>query len=244
MDETSMRAEFSPRRVLGLVGLAALLVGACDDSRLLVHRPLDNPAAVGAGNPELRHSIGFTSRAEHLDVEVPPGTAGLSPNQNVDIYRFLTSYKREASGRLAISAPAGMRDRAAMSHALRDIERHVNQAGLGDQVVRAPRHNKHSTGTPFVRLAYQRPVTVPPPCGHWAEDVGRNEERIPYPNWGCATQRNLAVMVDNARDLKHPQAEGPRAGERRSVSWSAYAGSRSSTDTSTEPAKKILAPAK
>ena len=63
------------------------------------------------------------------------------------------------------------------------------------------------TARPPIRLAYQRPVAVPPPCDHWTEDVGRNEERIPYPNWGCATQRNLAVMVDNARDLQ-PAAGG------------------------------------
>jgi len=240
MDMTSKRAGISPRRVLGLVGLASLLVCACDDTRMLAHHRLDNPAAVAATNPELRHPIGFTSRAEHLDVEVPPGTANLSPNQTFDIDRFLASYKREASGHLAITVPAGMRDRAAMRNAVRDIERHVNQAGLGHQVVRGPRVAKSSSGTPFIRLAYHRPVAAPPQCGHWAEDVGRNEERIPYPNWGCATQRNLAVMVDNARDLRHPQAEDPRASERRSVSWSAYAGRAGSSDAASESAKKIL----
>ena len=67
-------------------------------------------------------------------------------------------------------------------------------------------------------------MAVPPPCDQWTEDVGRNEARIPYPNWGCATQRNLAVMVDNARDLQQPQEEDPRSSERRSVTWSAYVG--------------------
>jgi pilus assembly protein CpaD len=68
-------------------------------------------------------------------------------------------------------------------------------------------------------------VAVPPDCDRWPENVGRNEERIPYPNWGCATQRNMAVMVDNARDLRQPQAEDPRSSERRSATWSAYVGS-------------------
>ena len=60
-------------------------------------------------------------------------------------------------------------------------------------------------------------------------NVGRNEARIPYPNWGCATQRNLALMVDNARDLQQPQEEDPRSSERRSVTWSAYVGSSSAS---------------
>ena len=68
-------------------------------------------------------------------------------------------------------------------------------------------------------------MAVPPPCDDWTRDVGRNEERIPYPNWGCATQRNLALTVDNARDLGQPQPEEPRSGEKRSADWSAYVGS-------------------
>jgi pilus assembly protein CpaD len=84
---------------------------------------------------------------------------------------------------------------------------------------------QHLDGSPAIRLAYQRPVAVPPACDRWPENMGRNDERIPYANWGCATQHNLAVMVDNARDLRQPQAEDPRSGERRSAGWSAYAGS-------------------
>ena len=92
-------------------------------------------------------------------------------------------------------------------------------------------------------LAYQRSVAVPPPCDQWTEDVGRNEARIPYPNWGCATQRNLALMVDNARDLHQPQEEDPRSSERRSVTWSAYVGSSSAGGDSGGDAKKAPASA-
>ena len=74
-----------------------------------------------------------------------------------------------------------------------------------------------SNEVPAIRLAYRRPVAVPPACDKWGENVGRNEERIPYPNFGCATQHNLAIMVDNARDMQRPQGEDPRAGERRNV---------------------------
>jgi pilus assembly protein CpaD len=111
-------------------------------------------------------------------------------------------------------------------------------------VLRGHRHGARD-GVPTIRLAYQRPVAVPPPCDDWSEDVGRNEERIPYPNWGCATQHNLAVMVDNARDLRQPQAEDPRSSERRSVTWSAYVGTGASGPPASgegSDAKKTAAP--
>jgi pilus assembly protein CpaD len=206
-----------------LVALCALLLTACDG--LYQWEQERNATAVGLSNPELRHPIGFTPRTESLAIEVPPGADGLSPNQDVDVYRFLYRYKREAVGQLAIVVPARVRDRAAVARSLQQIQARVVEAGIDYRLRHGRGHDARVDGAPAIRLAYQRPVAVPPVCDQWTEDVGRNEERVPYPNWGCATQRNLAVMVDNARDLHQPQAEDPRASERRSATWSSYVGS-------------------
>lgn len=215
---------------------AALISAACDQ-----HHRLDNVTAVGLTNPEVRHPIGFSSRGESLDVEVPPGTEGLSPNQHIDIYRFLDRYRREATGRLVITVPAQARDRASIANSLQNIQRHVTDAEINYRIVQGGRQGAQRTATPSIALFYQRAVAVGPTCDHWSENVGRNEERIPYPNFGCATQRNLAVMVDNGRDLRQPQGEDPRAGERRSVSWSGYvspAGGKSAGDGAADAGKK------
>jgi pilus assembly protein CpaD len=224
-------------RAIALAALCALLITACDD-----HRRLDNATAVGLSDPERRHPIRFASRPETLDVEVPPGAEGLSPNQHIDVYRFLHHYRREAKSRLVITSPVTVRGQASIARSLQDIQRHVVEAGIDYRLLRGARHDTRSGGAPSIRLAYQRPVAVPPTCARWEEDVGRNEERIPYPNWGCVTQRNLAVMVDNGRDLTQPQPEDPRAGERRSLSWSAYVGGNPSAGGDTGDASKKGAP--
>jgi pilus assembly protein CpaD len=217
-------------RNLALVAAFGLFLSACDDRHGLEHRRLDNATAVGLSNPELRHPVGFRKQAETLDVEVPPEADGLSANQRIDVYRFLQRYKHEAVGRLMISVPNDAGDRAAMAKSVQGIQAHVASAGIDYRMRRGGRE-QNLDGSPAIRLAYQRPVAVPPTCDRWPENVGRNEERIPYPNWGCATQRNIAVMVDNARDLRQPQAEDPRSGERRSAAWSAYAGSSPRADS-------------
>jgi pilus assembly protein CpaD len=200
----------------------ALLLGGCDETRRFDQER--DATAVALGNPEVRHPIGFTPKSEGLEVEVPAGAEGLSPNQQVDVFRFLHRYKREAVGRLVITAPTGVRDKAAIAQSVQEIQRQVAEAGIDYRLLHGARHDARSEGTPAIKLTYRRPVAVPPPCDDWTRDVGRNEERIPYPNWGCATQRNLALTVDNARDLGQPQTEDPRSGERRSVTWSAYVG--------------------
>lgn len=222
---------------LALVALVALAVSACE--RLRQMEIEHNAAAVGLSNAEVRHPIGFTPRTEHLEVEVPPGAEGLSANQHVDVYRFLDRFKRQATGRLVITAPTQVRDGAAMARSLQEIQRHVTDAGVDYRLLRGGRHDPRAGGVPSIRLTYQRPVAVPPVCDQWTEDVGRNEARIPYPHWGCANQRNLAVMVDNGRDLGWPQAEDPRSSERRSVTWSSYIGTAASqTSESADASKK------
>lgn len=212
----------SPRRRILLLAyalLAGAVVSGCDSH----HRGPDDILAVKLNSPEFSHPIDFTDRTEVLEVEVPDDTEGLSPNQQVDVYRFLERFKREATGRLMISAPSAPRDRASIAHSLKGIQREVADAGIDYRLTRVPRSKK--ADVPLIQLAYRRPVALPPKCDHWQENVGRNEPRLPYANFGCATQRNTAVMIDNARDLKRSQSEDPRSSERRSVTWSGYVAS-------------------
>jgi pilus assembly protein CpaD len=224
MTSRLLRASHISRSLLAfaLSILCALALSACGEMRLIEQER--DAAAVDLSNAEVRHPIGFTPKRESLDVEVPAGAEGLSPNQQVDVFRFLHRYKREAAGRLVITVPTGVRDKAAIAQSVQEIQRLVAEAGVDYRLRHGAQRDAPAGATPAIRLAYQRPVAVPPPCDDWTRDVGRNEERIPYPNWGCATQRNLALTVDNARDLGQPQGEDPRSSERRSVTWSAYVG--------------------
>ncbi len=202
---------------IGTAVLGAALLSGCDRDR-----QAEDILAVGLGNSEHRHPIDFANRTEVLDVEVPENTEGLSTNQDVDVYRFLERYRRQANGRLVITVPGGPRDPASIAHSLKGIQRHVADAGIDYHIKRGPRSSK--VDVPVIRVAYRRPVALPPVCDKWGENVARNNARVPYPNFGCATHHNTAVMIDNARDLIEPQHEDPRAGERRSVTWSAYVG--------------------
>jgi pilus assembly protein CpaD len=68
---------------------------------------------------------------------------------------------------------------------------------------------------PPIRLSYRKISAVAGPCGVWPEDLGLSianpsyYENKPYYNFGCATQRNLAAMIDNPSDLEQPRSETP-----------------------------------
>lgn len=222
--------------LVGTRGLARLAVCACT---ILVaaglaacreHEPrLDNLSAAALSDPSKRHPIGYARRTEELYVEVASDGLGLSGNQATDVFRFIDRYKSEANGRLRISAPASVKGHFAVSRSFRDIDELVDHSGLPEQAVERHRTRGDGRFGPAIKLSYERSVAVPPRCGSWPEDLGRIErERLPYENFGCASQRNLAMTVANSRDLQVPQEETPRSSEVRSASWSKYVGTGAS----------------
>jgi pilus assembly protein CpaD len=51
---------------------------------------------------------------------------------------------------------------------------------------------------------------------------GRYSENKEYYNFGCATQRNLAAMVDNPSDLEQPRSETAAYTARRTAAFEKY----------------------
>ena len=96
----------------------------------------------------------------------------------------------------------------------------------------AIRLNRYSPDDPerfaAVRLSYPKISAVAGPCGLWPHDLGPSidnpgyNENKPYYNFGCATQRNLAAMVDNPADLEQPRPESPAYTMRRTQSFDKY----------------------
>jgi pilus assembly protein CpaD len=56
---------------------------------------------------------------------------------------------------------------------------------------------------------------------YWLHDYNYNENK-PYHNFGCATQRNLAAMIDNPADLEQPRPESPAYTTRRNAAFEKY----------------------
>jgi pilus assembly protein CpaD len=196
--------------------LALTLLVGCDRPRL------DEIAAVGLANPDLRHEITFAHEPRRLSIELAYGRRGLDDAGASEVYRFLGRYKAEGGSGLIVLAPAGTRDREAVRLALVHVAGIASELGIERQHLAVRHVAAERRAWPTLEFTYARPVAVPPTCGEWPRNVEEQNERVPYANFGCATQRNLALTVDNARDLVAPRGEAPRAAERRSVGWTKY----------------------
>jgi pilus biogenesis lipoprotein CpaD len=68
-----------------------------------------------------------------------------------------------------------------------------------------------------VELVLERHLVELPPCPNWSVESGMDYSNLPGSNFGCATQTNLGLMIDNPSDLargrKLTPADGVHAAE-------------------------------
>ena len=173
-------------------------------------------------NPNERHPIAVRQGEVSLDLAVFPGASGLNESQKGQLYGFLRDYKSQSSDRLLIRAPSGGANETAAMRAYDEVRRAMRSAGINPAAVALEPYFGNGDPAAPLRLSYLQFVAEAPDCPDWSEDTGRDPQNMPWTNKGCATQRNLAASVADARDLLGPRGETPRPGERRDVVWGKY----------------------
>lgn len=214
--------KYTTARRAGLVLLAAastLALGACrhgdPGTRIAGWQLIDSAH---------RHPIMVAQEPTTLTIRVPRGSSGLSPAQRSRLLNFYAHFRATDAGnsRLVIEAPSGAANEVSVMHAVQEIRYILTSEGIpaSDIAVEAVHVDRGSE--PPVRLSYLRHIAEAPECGDWSTNLAREPANLPYPNFGCATQRNFAVQVANPADLLGPRNMTPRSSERRDTTWGKY----------------------
>src|SRR6185437_222209 len=191
-------------RLSGTLMGVAVALGACSAAP---------DAIITGGVPDdyrLRHPIAITEANQSLVVFVGHGRAGLSASQRSDVIGLAHTWVREGTGAVIVDVPVDTPNARAAAATYGEIHPIAVQA-------LAP-----------IKLNYTRIAATAGPCGLWPEDLGPSlanpsySENKPYYNFGCATQRNLAAMVDNPSDLVQPRSETPAYTARRTEGFEKY----------------------
>jgi len=184
---------------------------------------LHTPPYPLASSVEERHPIRVTSRSVSIKLPVVSGAYGLTERQRGRVRRFVAGYQKSGwSGKIAVSAPSGAANETATFNALRDIRSIFRAYGIPRNAIAFRPYHASKESMPPVRLSYGRYVAEGPECGDWSKNLGEDKYNENYSNFGCASQRNLAAMIANPRDLVHPRGETPRHGDRRDVVFDKY----------------------
>jgi pilus assembly protein CpaD len=210
------------RLVGALLGLSCALA-ACNQTGELV------TGGIPSNDYRQRHPIAVTEANRSIVVFVGHARGGLSAPQRADVMGLAQSWVREGTGAIVADVPADPTYGRAAAASYREIRSVLMAGGVPARAItERPAQAEYSDAMPTIKLSYPKITAVAGPCGLWPEDLGPNidnsgyNENRPYHNFGCATQRNLAAMVDNPADLEQPRPESPAYAPRRAIAFDKY----------------------
>ncbi len=204
-----------------LVGACAIFLCACNTDNQVAAVP-DVPT-----DYRLRHPITIGEADHTLEIFVGRNRGALNPTQRAEVAEFAHTWKREATGGVVVDLPVGTSNEHAAAEAMRTVRSLLLANGVPADGLLVRGYRPPAINLATIRITYPRIAAQAGPCGLWPEDTGpslnRNffENQPPW-NTGCATQRNLAAMVDNPADLVQPRAETPAYEMRRTTVMEQY----------------------
>jgi len=204
-------------RLLVAGGLAAVLAG-CYQTEAQMEYPVDY---------RQRHPITVREGVQNVEVMVGRNRGGLTPSQRADVVSFAQGWRRESGSGIIIDVPKGGPTDRAAEDSMREIRSILTAVEVPSNAVYVRHYRPTRYSLASIRLNYSRLVAEAGPCGQWPSDLGPSLksgdiENRPFWNLGCATQRNLASMVDNPADLLQPRGEVPRYAPRRTTVLNRY----------------------
>ena len=227
-------------RLLGaLVGLSAAL-GACQQTTEIVTASVPT-------DYRLRHPIAITEGNRSIVIFVGHARGGLSAPQRNDVMGLAQTWVREGTGGIIADVPVNTSNARAASATYREIRSLLAAGGVPSSAIMLRQYQPEDPGTfPTIKLSYPKISAEVGPCGLWPEDLGPSalnngySENKPYHNFGCATQRNLAAMIDNPADLEQPRSETAAYTARRTAAFEKYRKGTTTTTTYPESEKAKL----
>jgi pilus assembly protein CpaD len=205
-----------------LAGLSAVL-GACTYTTAEV---------VTASVPDdyrLRHPITIREADRSVVIFVGQARGGLSASQRADVIGLARTWVAEGTGAIVADVPVDTPNARAAAATIREVEALLASGGVPPRGITLRHYHPDDPRTlATIRLTYPRIAAVAAPCGLWPEDLGPSildkdySQNKPYANFGCATQHNLAAMIDNPSDLLQPRPETAAYTARRTAAFEKY----------------------
>jgi pilus assembly protein CpaD len=205
-------------RVVTLGGLALALAGCFGPPK---------PVALYPDDYRERHPITLKDGERTIEVFLGRNRGGLSPSQRADVMAFAAAWKHNATSGILIDVPRAGTAKLAAADSLREIHSILNASGVPGNGVRVRSYVPGDLTLPSIKLSYAMLTAEAGPCGRWPFDLGPSDDPTyqqnrNYWNLGCASQRNLAAMVDNPADLVQPRGETAAYTARRTIMLDKY----------------------
>lgn len=222
----------SPRLSLALVGLsAAASLGACAS----MPEATDPPVASFAD----RHTIQVAQTGQRLEIDA--GSGELSAKAHADIAAFASGYLRYGHGAMILSTPSGGSNSAAAATVAQQTRMALIESGVTYSAVAGSTYDASGQAAAPVVLSFTNFEAEAPECGPlWEQDLAHQSSNQPWASFGCATQANIAAMIEDPHDLLEPRAMDARDSGRRDTVMGHYRAGESTANVRTSDERATI----
>ncbi|MBY0564179.1 MAG: CpaD family pilus assembly protein [Hyphomonadaceae bacterium] len=197
-----------------VLGLSAL--GACAS----MPEPPPGPALATQAD---RHRIEVTQASERLEIPVASNDAALSAGSRSNLRAFASGYLRYGHGAVVISAPKGSTNAEAAARVAQQTRLALSDAGVSYAAVSTAEYEAPDLADAPVVVSFSRFEAHAPECAPlYEQDLAHQSNNQPWESFGCATQANLAALVEDPADLLRARTSDPRDSDRRATTMTAY----------------------
>lgn len=186
------------RHSFAAVAVVALLSGCATDT---VHQPYGQV-----------HPIGVEATSQMLEL---PADGDLSTEQEARLEEFARLYLATADGQLTIAYPK--EQERVGSRAARDLDRLLRARGVDRARIRRGAYSAETDGDRGIVLSFSSTAAYGAACPDFLGDPTRHSDNGTPRYYGCATQNNLAAMIERPTDLLEPRAVTPADARRRQL---------------------------
>ena len=215
------------RLSLLLLGLSSLALGACATQPRMTE-PVSSSADL--------HHIEVEQTGSRMDIVVAPGDTALSAKTRSDVADFASVYLRVGHGAMIMSTPSGGDNSDSAGLMAQQTRLALADSGVPYPAIAGSTYDASGVADAPIILTFTRFEAHAPTCAPiWEQDLAHQSDNRPWESFGCATQANLAAMIEDPHDLLEPRGEDPRDSGRRSTVMDAYrAGHQTASDRSAD----------
>jgi pilus assembly protein CpaD len=229
-----------PTRTRRTPFVAAVLTGGLAVLAGCAHHPnaisaVETTASV-PDDYRVNHPIAVEEGVQTLDVPVGIYTDKLTDAMRANVNGFAQRFRVSGSAVIAVVAPSGSPNQNTAAGIAVQIEDVLRKSGVAPGAIdyRVYHAASDERNAP-IRIAYSAIVAETAPCRPFVDQLSVNHDNRNFFNFGCATQQNLAAVVDNPLDLLYPRGLTPADAQRRANVLEKYReGSTFSADLSRE----------
>ncbi|GJL93902.1 MAG: pilus assembly protein [Hyphococcus sp.] len=158
-----------------------------------------------------RHPISVDGQVVTLTIDTNSASSELSSVDKSRLRAFADSYLRNGHGPLTITAPSGSPEDFDGQEAAADIREALHKYGVPWSTLSGATYRTGGVaGGNQMIVSYTHYVATASECGIWSGIKAREYANLASPNYGCATQNNIAAMLADPHDLIAPADGSPR----------------------------------